>query len=269
MYIGNYVVVFMKQLGNMGRKKAGIGQLWICIVFVISLLVGAGKANAQIELSSGIDMNYALLFNQNNSQINYGQLGFGLRFGLSYKPNEQFFPTLNFAFGRTRLPLKQFGTDNNVAAVNINYMNLLLNGNFVLAFNNDNALYVIGGIGFASLKNAGLSISGKNSGAMKIHQDSVAEPTRIFPSVSLGLEYAYGVTSDQKIYMSVGLSVQYIYLFPDRNIYHMTVVDNKGTIMPMQAELMGRPFIPNFNITLHYMMGKSLIFWKKRDSRYL
>lgn len=223
---------------------------------------------AQIQVSTGIDMSYPLLLNNDNNKPNYGQIGFGLRFGVSYKPTEtQFFPTLNFSFGRTRLPLKDF--EQNVACVNMDYLNLMLDGNFVVPFENGNALYIIGGIGFAKLNRAGLTISGKNGGAMDIHLDSVANSNKLFPAINLGFEYVYGESNNKNLYMSLGFNFQYIYLLSERNTYYMSVRDYQQNNFGLKAGLVGHVISPNFYITLHYLMGNSIIFWKKKDTGYL
>ena len=103
-----------------------------CLAVIILALCSAPAANAQIELSNSIDLGYPVLINKYNQNLFYEQLAVGMRFGVSYKPNAtQFYPTLDFSFGRTRLPLKQF--ENNVVYLNANYLNLMLKGNFVMS----------------------------------------------------------------------------------------------------------------------------------------
>ena len=83
-------------------KISNYRWLW-CMAF---LLFSAVYCNAQIEVSSGIDLSYPELLNSNNSKLNYGQISFGIRVGVAYKPAEtQFFPILNLSYGRTRLRL--------------------------------------------------------------------------------------------------------------------------------------------------------------------
>src|SRR4051794_12376102 len=107
--------------------KKSVGQL-ICVLL---MLLSAYQSQAQIEVSTGIDTHYPILFNSNNNKINYGQFSFGVKFGVAYKPPEtQFFPILNLTLGRTRLPLKDIG--NNVAALNFNYLDVMLNENFIV-----------------------------------------------------------------------------------------------------------------------------------------
>lgn len=231
------------------------------------LLLVTSLCYAQIEVATGADISYPLLTNNSNTKLNYNQVGFGMRFGVSYKPeNTQFFPTLNFAFGRTRLPLKQFG--DNVATVTLNYLNLMLDGNIVATFNNGNSLYFIGGIGFSSLSRAGFSIAGKNGEASKLYLDSVANVNKVFPAINFGIEYVYGASVNRKLYMSMGLNLQYIILLPGRNTYYADVRDYQGNTTTFNASLTGNAFIPNFYISLHYLLGKEIIFWKKKESSF-
>ena len=107
-------------------------------------------------------MSYPFLTNSNNTLVNYGQISFGLRFGVAYKPqNTQFFPMLTFAFGRTRLPLKQF--NKNVAALNFDYLNVMINENYIVHFPTSE-LFIYGGIGVSYLINKGLTIAGAGGG---------------------------------------------------------------------------------------------------------
>jgi hypothetical protein len=225
-------------------------------------------SKAQIELSSGIDVNNPFLTNKYSSQLYYKQTDFGLHFGVSYKPTgTQFFPTLNFGFGLYKLPLRSF--DNDVAVVNMDYLNLMLNGNYVVTFENDNSLYLIGGIGFADLKHTYLSVTGKNSGASQIALDSTANITTIFPAIGLGMEYVYGSAVNQNLYLSMGFYVQYIYLFDDENSYYVTVQNPQHNSQALNSNLVGHIIVPNFYLSLHFLMGKNIIFWKKHDSKYL
>jgi len=238
------------------------------IGIVLLLVFSATQANAQIELSNAIEFGYPVLLNKSNSNMFYSQVTGGLRFGLSFKPEgTQFFPTLNFSFGRTRLPMAQF--EQNVAVINMNYLSLMLHGNFVIPFENGNTLYVLGGIGFTKLKERGLAISGHDALAMTIHKDSVLYPNKVFPSVGLGFEYVYGSAVNSKVYLSFGFMMQYIYLFTGHNEYYATVVDDQGRDVPVQGNMTGHVFAPTINITLHWLTGNSLIFWKKKDSHYM
>ena len=60
------------------RQVAGL----VCFLF-LSLY-----CQAQIELSTGFDLSYPELLNSNNSKVNYGQISFGVRAGIAYKPEE-------------------------------------------------------------------------------------------------------------------------------------------------------------------------------------
>ncbi len=232
------------------------------------LLFAALPGYAQVEISPGIDVSYPLMINKYNQRLNYGQVGFGLRFGVSYKPTgTQFFPTLNFMFGRTRLPLQQI--DQNVAYENFNYKDLILNGNYVVTLNNNNSLYIIGGIGFTYLGGAGSKLSGKNGDASYVTIDSISNQVKFMPAIDLGVEYVYGDAVNQKIYMSLGLSLKYIIFLNGDNTYHLTIADyNKQATLHIDPSLTGHAIVPTFYITLHYLLGKEVIFWKKHDSRY-
>jgi hypothetical protein len=166
--------------------------------------------------------------------------------------------------GRTKLPLVDF--ENNVAYMNINYQNLILKGNYVVTFNNTNSLYIIGGIGVSVLKRAGFGISGKNGGAMQIALDSIKYEAKTYPAMSIGLEYVYGNAVNQNVYISMGISAQYIYLLPGRNDYYLSVQDAQHNYLNFNPSFTGRPVIPNFYLRLHYLLGKNAIFWKKKKS---
>jgi hypothetical protein len=252
----------------MSKEYISKGILRICKYFLFFIVLSAPtRGNAQIELSSGIDMSYPLLLNSNNSNLYYNQLSFGIRVGLSYKPtNTQFFPTLYYSIGRTKLPLKQF--EDNVSTLAFTYQNVILNGNFVITFNNNNSLYLIGGIGFSNLKEKFPDISGKNALQMSSHVDSTSNVNRIFPAMALGFEYVYGGAVNRNVYMSLGLTFQYTILFAEQNYYHITVIDAQGNAVPVSAYMSGNLITPNFNITLHYLLGKSIIFWQKKKSSF-
>ncbi|MGN6567271.1 MAG: hypothetical protein ACTHJ0_04930 [Flavipsychrobacter sp.] len=238
------------------------------IGIVLLMMCSMSAANAQVELSNAIEFGYPVLLNKSNSNMFYSQVTGGLRFGISFKPQQtQFFPTLNFSFGRTRLPMAQF--EQNVAVINMNYLSLMLHGNFVIPFENGNTLYVLGGIGFTKLKERGLAISGHDALAMSIHLDSVQNANKVFPALGLGFEYVYGSGVNSKVYLSFGFMMQYIYLFAGRNSYYASVVDDQGRDVPVHGDMTGHVFAPTINITLHWLTGNSIIFWRKRDGRYL
>ncbi len=238
------------------------------ILLTLTLLF-TNYAQAQIEVSSGIDITYPLLLNQYNSRLNYNQFNAGMHFGISYKPaNTQFFPTLDFAVGRTRYPITQF--ENNDAYINFNYTNLVLNGNFVVAVREYNTLYLIGGIGFSQLNQKGVGISGSNGDAMSINLDSTKNLDKRFPLISLGFEYVYGEKdSHRPVYLSFGFKVQYTYLFAERNTYFVSVQDAQRNYLHLQGSLIGRVYTPLFYVSIHYMLGNSIMFWKKKNSMYL
>jgi hypothetical protein len=234
------------------------------IVFLAAALFGGHRSFAQIELSSGIDVVYPVLTNKYTSAVNYDQLGFGLHLGVSYKPAEtQFFPTLNFGLGTTRLPLQQFG--NNVATTHVNYKSLMLNGNFVGTFRNGNSIYFLGGIGFSYLNPTFPSISGPNGEVMHITVDSIINQSKILPAVGLGVEYVYGDAVNRNLYLSIGAYCQYVLLFPDRNTYYLAVVDTRRNVTNMHPNLAGNIFFNTAYISLHYLLGNEVIFWKHKD----
>lgn len=211
--------------------------------------------HAQIELSSGIEMSYPLLFNSNNKLPNYGQISFGLKAGIAYKPQDvQFFPILNVSFGRTRLPLKQF-TNDNVATLNFNYLNVMANENYVVTLPNGQ-IFIYGGIGFSYLSQQGLNLSGPRGDAMKKKLDSSKNTNSVFPAMNLGFEYIYGESQGKDLYLSMGLNFQYILLLQERNSYSFTVNNPGVGISSYTANLTGNVINPGFYIALHYIMHK-------------
>ena len=236
-------------------------------LFLLLCLVCSLNAKAQIEVSSGIDMSYPLLLNSNNSSLYYNQVSFGVRVGVSYKPTgTQFFPTLYYSIGQTTLPLKQF--ENNVSTLVFRYQHVMLNGNFVISFENNNALYLIGGIGFSDLKEKFPSISGTNGLAMSSHIDSTKNTNRVFPAMGIGMEYVYGASANRPIYISMGLYLQYVLLLAEQNTYNLTIIDAQKSVVPIHANLSGNLLIPTFSLTLHYMLGKGIILWQKKKSSF-
>jgi len=192
------------------------------------------------------------LLNPNNSKLNYGQISFGLRFGIAYKPAEtQFFPILTAAFGRTRLPLKQFGQD--VAFVNFDYLNVMLNENYIVRFTSSE-LFLYGGIGFTYLMKKGVGIAGPAGETMKASIDSTAYLTSTFPALNIGFEYNYGESAGKDLYLTMGLNFQYILLLSDRNTYYLNV-DKPGNIHDKYtASLAGNVITPGFYIAIHYLL---------------
>ncbi len=230
---------------------------------VISMLVDT-TAYAQLEFSNSIDLGFPVLLNKYNQNLYYKQLALGMRFGISYKPNAtQFYPTLDFSFGRTRLPLVQF--QQNVAALNFNYLNLMLKGNFVMNVFGENTLFLNMGIGFDRLKQKGPAITGKDAGQMKIFEDSAVNVTKIFPCVGVGLEYVYGESVGRPIFLSVGVNVRATLLFDGNNTYYVSGTNAQGNNFYEQGSLTGRVFTPDFHITLHYRPGEEVFFWKKKN----
>ena len=232
-------------------------------IFLLFILSSA--AFGQIEVSNAIDIGYPYVNNSYNTKLNYGQITAGLRFGVSYKPTDvQFFPTLYLSFGRTRMPLQQY--EDNVMGVDMNYLNLLLNGNLVMVVNQkDNTLYAIGGIGFTRLNPKGLSLAGTNAGAEKVTLDSTNNITKVFPAMEIGLEYVYGSAVNSKIYISMGLNFEYAIFLTGNNNYYASVLDAQNNHLKLHGALDGYAIIPTFSLCLHYMLGKDLIFWHKKE----
>jgi hypothetical protein len=230
------------------------GRITRCILLAGMLLISFA-GHAQIELSSGIDMSYPLLFNSNNKLPNYGQISFGLKAGIAYKPEDvQFFPILNVSFGRTRLPLKQY-TSSNVAALNFNYLNVMANENYVIQFS-QSQLFIYGGIGFSLLSQQGLALAGPRGDAMKSSLDSTKNTNKVFPAMNLGFEYIYGESQGKDLYLSMGINFQYILLLQDRNTYSFSVNNPGVGVSSYTASLTGNVISPGFYIALHYIMHK-------------
>ena len=220
---------------------------------LVCLLLPVIYCSGQIELSSGFDINYPVLINSNNAKINYGQITFGVRVGIAYKPPEtQFFPILNISFGRTRLPLKQF--DENVAALNFDYLNVMLNENYVMRFPNSE-VFLYGGVGFSYLMRKGITIAGAGGEAMQAAIDSTGNITSVSPAMNIGIEYNYGESAGKPLYLTMGLNFQYILLLPDRNFYSITVDERNGIINNYSANLTGNIISPGFYIAIHYLLN--------------
>jgi hypothetical protein len=232
---------------------------------IIALLFATTVCYAQIELTSGIDMSYPFLVNSSNTMLNYGQLTFGLKVGVAYKPeNTQFFPILNVSFGRTRLPLVQF--NHNVAALNFNYLNVMANENFVVRFNSANELFLYGGIGFSYLMNKGITVAGAGGGTMQAAIDSTDNINNVFPAMNIGFEYIYGESTGKDLYLGMGINVQYILLLAERNTYHVTIDEPNYQFQNLNASLTGNVISPGFYIALHYIMHP---LKRKKSSMYL
>lgn len=218
--------------------------------------------NAQIELSTGFDLSYPELINSNNTKISYGQISFGVRVGVAYKPEEtQFFPILNTSFGRTRLPLKQFGK--NVAALNFNYLNVMLNENYVVKFPKSE-LFIYGGIGFSYLINKGITVAGAGGETMQASIDSTANVTKTLPAMNIGFEYNYGESTGKDLYLTMGINFQYILLLDGRNTYNISVAAPGNNFYHYQSSLTGDLISPGFYLAIHYKMHI-----KKKNSMYL
>jgi hypothetical protein len=216
-----------------------------------SLLI-ANSCYGQIELSSGIDLSYPVLINSTNAKLNYGQISFGLRFGIAYKPAEtQFFPILTTAFGRTRLPLQQFGQ--NVIFCGYDYLNVMLNENYIVRFPMSE-LFVYGGIGFTDLTRKAPGVAGPGGQTMQVTVDSVKYQSNVFPAMNIGFEYNYGESAGKDLYLTMGLNFQYILLFAERNTYYLTVDERYGVVNNYKTTLTGGIIAPGFYIAIHYLL---------------
>jgi len=226
------------------------------------LLLYATSCLGQFELSSGIDLSYPLLTNKYTKTLNYGQLSFGLRAGIAYKPPEtQFFPILNVSLGRCRLPLLQI--NQNVAALNFNYINVMLNENFILRFPTSE-VFIYGGIGFTSLKRKSLVFTGPGYSNFEATVDSVKDVTSLFPAMNIGLEYNYGESAGKDLYITMGLNFQYILLLADRNNYYLSVRHSSVNSLPYTAGFSGDVIAPSFYLAIHY-----LLHYNKKSKMYL
>ena len=229
---------------------------------LLSLLLLSCVSWGQIELSSGIDVNYPLLLNKDNTRVNYGQITFGINFGIAWKPPEtQFFPVLKTGLGRTRLPLKQFGK--NVAVINCNYINEMLNANLVLR-GERSEVFIYGGIGFSYLANKGIKIAGSGGDAMESYIDSTAYLSKVFPAMNIGFEYNSSLSMDKDLYLTMGLNIQYILLLQNRNDYYISVKESASVVNRYKASLTGGVISPGVYISLHY-----LLHLKKKHGFYL
>jgi hypothetical protein len=229
-------------------RRTGLRQL----IIIALLLLVASYSYGQIELSSGIDLSYPELLNSNNTKLNYGQITFGLKAGIAYKPEDvQFFPILNLSFGRTRLPLKQINA--NVAALNFNYTNVMLNENYVVHAHS-NEIFIYGGIGFSYLVSKGLNIAGPGGETMKQSIDSTANITKAFPAMNIGFDYVYGDAVGKDLYLSMGVNFQFILLANSQNTYYFSVNDPKTGLSHYTADLTGVVLQPGFYIAMHYLL---------------
>ena len=230
-----------------------------CIIF---LLLFSFYCNAQIELSTGFDLSYPVLMNSDNKALNAGQITFGVRAGIAYKPAEtQFFPILNLSYGRTRLPLQQFGE--NVAALNFNYADVMLNENYIVTFPKSQ-LFIYGGIGFSYLQERGITVAGTGGEAMQPSIDSTKNISKAFPALNVGFEYNYGESTGKDLYLTIGINFQYMLLLQDRNTYYIDVVQQRSKILTFTSNLTGSVIAPDFYIAIHYKMHK-----KRSSSMYL
>ena len=230
-------------------------------ILIMCVLLSSCYCYAQIEFSTGFEASYPQLLNSNNTKVNYGQISFGVRGGIAWKPEEtQFFPILDVSYGRTRLPLQQFGK--NVAALNFNYLNVMLNENYIVTFPKSQ-LFIYGGVGFSALFNKGITVGGSGGETMQATIDSTKEITKVFPAINIGFEYNYGESTGKDLYLTMGINFQYILLLQGNNVYDIHVAAPNYTTYPFQTSLSGNLIVPQFYIAIHYKLH--LI----RDSHYL
>jgi hypothetical protein len=235
-------------------------RLAIKAKLVLFFLLASVHAYGQIEASANLELGYPFMTNEYNKKLLYNQLTPGLRLGVSYKPeNTQFFPTLHYAFGRTKLPLQQIGK--NVAYLELNYQNLMLSGNYVIHYENYSQLYIYTGIGLVSLKNKGMNVSGSEGYLVKAEIDSMANIDKRFPVVNLGFEYVVGQTMNSNIYISTGVNVQCWYFATNGNNYFLDITDATGNNYIAATSLSGYALVPYFYMSLHVMLNGEL--WKK------
>ncbi len=228
--------------------------LWILPLLLIRL-----PCNAQTDLSAGIDIGLPMVITHSKTMITAGQISSGLHAGIVYKPdNAQFFPGLSCAYGRSRLPLQTGGRD--VAALNFNYLDVMLNENLEINLRQGN-LFVYGGIGFSHLNKKSVAPSGVQTIVTTI--DSVQNIRKIFPTVNLGIEYHYGENSIHNFYVAIGAKIFYTALVADRNIYYVTVSEPGNNIYHHHTDLTGGLMKPCFYVALHYKIHK------KKSSQYL
>lgn len=225
------------------------------------MLLLSAPARAQMEVSANLELGYPFMTNEYNSRLLYNQLTPGVRLGVSYKPEQtQFFPILHFAFGRTKLPLKQLGR--NVAFAELNYQNLMLSGNLVFHYADYSQLYIYSGIGAVALQNKGLDVSGKDGHLLRARIDSLANFDKRYPAVNVGFEYVVGHDQEQPIYISAGVNVQCWYFATNRNNYFLDVTDATGNQYITESALTGYAIVPFFYMSLHCMLNREL-FRKK------
>ncbi len=235
---------------------------YLTYLFIVCFLFTPGISRGQFEVSSGIDLSYPLLTNKYNKILNYGQLSFGLRAGIAYKPPEtQFFPILNLSIGRCRLPLLQI--NKNVAAINFDYINVMLNENFIVHFPKSE-VFIYGGIGFTNLKRKNIVFTGPGYSQLEATVDSVKDVTNLFPAMNIGFEYNYGESAGKDLYITMGINFQYIMLLAERNNYYLTVKQSAFNYAPYNAGFSGDVIAPSFYLAIHYLLHHN-----KKSKMYL
>ena len=210
--------------------------------------------HGQFDVSGGINVAYPVLSIPSHTAISAGQISSGFRAAITYTPEfTQFFPALNISYGRIRLPLQVSGR--NVAALNFSYTGVMLNENYVIHFP-QSRLLIFGGLGISLLKERSVATSSAGAQYSNASIDSVADITKVFPAVNLGLEYTYGDISDANYYLSAGVNLQCILLAPGRNTYYLDVAQQGNTTQHYESSLTGNMLNPGVYVALHFKLHK-------------
>jgi hypothetical protein len=206
---------------------------------------------AQVELSTGIEFGYPMLIN-NNKLVDAGQISSGLKFGVTYKPEEvQFFPTLDCSFGNSRLPLQHMGE--HITSLEFNYLNVMLNETYVIRHPRTQ-LFLYGGIGFSRLKERGVAPGGNETIVTTI--DSTLNINKVFPAMNIGFAFDLSEPNDKMLYMTIGVNFRYTFLPPGHNTYYVTVAEQGNNINNRETSLTGNLIRPDFYIAVHCKLHK-------------
>jgi len=216
----------------------------ICTAF-FSVLINPLFCTAQVDISAGIGIAYPELFT-GSKIINSGQISSGLHATAAWRPEDlEFFPGIGVTYGATRLPLQNAG--NNVAALNLRYLSVMLNEYFVPDYGELRWL-LYGGIGCSYLKSRGAAPSGNETDQTSI--DSTANITHIFPAINAGMEYA--TYTGANWHVSFGLYIRYNLLFEGKNDYYITVSKPGNKIHDYASSLTGHLITTGLYIAVHY-----------------
>jgi len=222
---------------------------------VLSFVLFSCCCHGQIELSGGIELGYPELLNSNYTLVNSGQITYGLRGGIAWRPVEAaFFPSLDAGYGRTRLPLQASGI--NVAALDFNYANATLNENYAV-MQRRGQLLLSAGIGFSYLTERAITRPGSAARTVQASIDSAANISKVFPAMGIGVAYDFGASAEKHTYVTIGVSLQYKLLPAGRNTYYINVTETGNSSNNYQAGLTGNLFIPGFYVVVHYKVRKN------------